>query len=140
MSFKFNPLTGNLDITNKNTASSTDAEKIVMKRDLSANTSALKLVCIDASNQFVVGDPSNYQLSQVVGVTLQAGLAGSLVSAHLFGKLDDPFFTFPLHDSLYLGSNGVVTNIVPIVGHDVLVGHSLGNGSIFINIQEPLIL
>jgi len=82
MAFKFNPISGQLDLINKQEVA--DANKLVLDRDLVADTSALKIVYLNGSNQFVVADPSTYNSSLAVGVTLQAGLALVVVTAHMF--------------------------------------------------------
>ena len=103
--------------------------------------SALRLIVLDTNDEFAYGDPTTYTSSLVVGVLLDAaGAAGVLVKAQMFGRLEDPFFAFPLHDNLYLSTNGVITNTAPTTGHSVLVGQSLGTGAIFIKIEQPIIL
>lgn len=118
------------------------AEKLVLKKVTSETLSALKLVVLNDNDEWELGDPATYEESLVVGVSTTAGLVGADVSVHMFGKLEDASFIFPLHDNLFLGLNGVITNVPPSLptAHSTLIGVSLGAGSIFIRIDQPIIL
>ena len=118
------------------------AEKLVLKKKAGEDLSALRLVLLDNNDEFVLANPVNYEDSVTVGVTLTAALTGVGVNVLMFGKLEDAFFVFPLHDNLYLSANGIITNVPPVlpVPHSVLIGQSLGAGAIFVRIDQPIIL
>lgn len=76
----------------------------------------------------------------VFGITSTAGLAGENVQVIEFGEVEDASFNFPLNAPLFLGANGKVTDVPPVTGVLTQIGHSLGAGKIFLNIQDPICL
>jgi len=122
-----------------NSASSSGLSLDVLKT-LSATLSALVLVVADGPNSVAIADRSSYDTSQVLGVLLTAGNAGSTQLVRTFGELADASFAFPLNANLFLGPSGILTDAVPNTGHHVLVGKSLGMGKIFIDIEQPIVL
>ena len=103
------------------------------------NISALRAVRLINANECELGDPDTiYEDAKVVGISLTAATTGNNVEVLTFGILEDPFFTFPLNEPIFLAPNGVVTDVPPTTGFSTQIGHSLGTGQIFINIREPL--
>lgn len=133
MAFKFNPLTGQLDLVDS-TAPSDNLKKIA-----SENISALKLVYVDLVNCYL-GDNLDDAKTSVVGVAINSATTGNEVEVKTNGELQDSFFAFPFGDKLFLGVNGDITNTPPVNGTQVCIGHSLGIGAIFINIESEIIL
>ena len=119
-----------------------EAGILIEKKESATTLSALRAVIINGDDKFEYADPSTFEGSQVAGILLGAAPIGTSVKAQLYGRLEDSYFNFPLHDDLYLGSNGIVTNIAPELPtpHSVLLGYSLGPGAIFIRIERPIIL
>lgn len=76
----------------------------------------------------------------VYGVTRTAGTAGSNIEVVTTGNFYDSSLNFPVNDSIYLGLNGVLTNVAPATGFLTQIGVSGGPGLIIINIDEPIIL
>lgn len=106
----------------------------------SENISALKLIYPTSSSSGGLADFQNSSKKDAVGIALSSATMGNLFDVLLFGRVEDPFFNFPLNDSLFLGNNGILTNIAPTTDFSVRVGKSLGSGAIFINIERPIIL
>ena len=138
MSFKFNPLTGNLDLVgDQQTASAS----IDFTRTCGQTISALKLVTSDTDNRIIYAESGDtFEKSQVLGLALDAGAEDDLISVRAFGLVADPFFAFAAGVNLYLGASGVITDTPPSTGFRVLVGKSLGIGEVFIDVSETIIL
>jgi hypothetical protein len=103
--------------------------------------SALRLVKADSLTHVgLATNNSTYEAAQAIGVTLNAAGAGADVDVLLFGKLEDVFFTFPLGATLFVGTNGNITDVAPSSGFLTQIGHALGTGAIFINVEPPVSL
>ena len=83
---------------------------------------------------------TSYATSTVVGISITGAADTNQVKYQIAGRLEDSSFNFPLNDPLYLGSDGSITNTVPISGHRTRLGTSLGIGAIQLLIEEPIIL
>jgi hypothetical protein len=103
--------------------------------------SALKIVRVHQVTEFATSvvianntdvDPSPY------GIALTAAIMNASVDILQKGKIEDPFFNFPLHDELFLLEDGIVSNVPPTSGYHIQVGYSLGPGAIYIDINTPI--
>lgn len=115
-------------------------EKLSIERVADQAMSALKLVRLTSDTNVNLADSTlTYDDSVVVGVLLDTAVsAGQLVNVQTYGVLQDALFTFPLNDTLFLGSSGQITNVPPSSGFSLIIGKSLGVGSIFIKIEVPI--
>jgi len=103
--------------------------------------SALQVMRLNNSSDAFIADPTlAYTDAKVVGISLSAAVIGLDVDIQNFGILKDPFFNFPTNNPLFLSATGTITDTAPVTGYNVQIGHSLGVGSIFINVQEPILL
>jgi hypothetical protein len=103
--------------------------------------SALRAVRLTTNGEYVYADRTGtYEEATAIGVSLNSGGVGIIIRAQLAGVLEDPFFTFPLDALLFLDDDGIITDAVPVVGHRVLIGKSLGSGKIYVDFKEPIIL
>lgn len=127
-------------ITNGGTNITTELQSNNIEEKIpQANISALKLVRANGPETILTSNPNGtYFESVVFGVIVRTGIAGVLAPVQVFGELEDPFLDFPLNDTLYLDSDGSITNIAPNTNFLTIIGYSLGSGTIFINIQEPI--
>lgn len=132
MPFKFNPFTGNFDLVNPE-----KFENIYLKQ-ASEDISALKIVRAISDTQIAIADNDTYTKSKAFGVALTASTTGGNVRVQTFGEIKDASFLFPINEPLFLGSNGVITITPPILGFVINIGYSLGNGAIFIDINEQI--
>ena len=109
--------------------------------DLADGTvSAIKAI-YKTINGIAHGDKdTSYTTATIIGISITGNTTGNQVKYRIDGRLEDSFFNFPLNDPLYLGTNGVITNIVPITGHRTRLGISLGVGAMQIEIEETIIL
>lgn len=102
--------------------------------------SATCLVRATSPTNVDVGQPDTVVNATVFGMATTAAVAGATTQVIEFGEVEDASFTFPLNAPLFLGVSGKVTDIPPTSGVLTQIGHSLGNGKIFINIQDPICL
>ena len=118
------------------------AESAVKLVDIYITTeviSALRMVTLVSESDCKLGQSQTiFEDAKIVGVALNASAIGGNVTCLTYGILEDPSFTFPLNEPLFLKANGVISNIEESTGFSTQVGHSLGTGAIFINIREPI--
>ena len=110
----------------------------VLKKVASEDISALRLVVATSETNIKLADKDLYEDSKVLGLSITSGLTGENVKIITFGQVKDSFFTFTLNEPLYLGDNGIISQSPALLGFSTTIGHGLGNGAIFIDIQEPI--
>jgi len=107
-------------------------------KEASEVISALKCVYLDTDTTCAISDPTDEDKSVTFGVAINSGIIGDPIDIVNYGQIDDAFFTFTGVQLLYLGPLGTITNIAPSSGFRTVIGKSLGIGSIFVNIEEPI--
>lgn len=137
MSYKFNPLTGQLDYFEESETTES-AKRLSDTRVCSEPISALRLVRALNDSDISLANKTDYTQSKVLGIALQSGSIGEEIEVLLFGKIEDSFFSFPLNEPLFLDLNGLITSTPPVSGFSTNIGHSLGLGAIFIDIKEQI--
>lgn len=141
MSLRFNPFTGNLDFDTKTGGSApSDGEKVQKDFTAGEDISALRMVKYDDPSTVSLADKDLITDAQTIGMAITAATTGNTVSVVTFGQVDDASFMFPVNTCLFLGDDGAITDIPPTTGHNVPIGIGLGNGSIFIDIDELTVL
>jgi hypothetical protein len=117
------------------------ANSLVVTMKATTALSALKLVKSDSTTHVSYAtNNASYEDAQAIGITLTAASAGADVTILILGKLEDPFFTFSLGATLFVGINGNIVDVAPIAGFLTQIGHALGTGGLFINIEPPVSL
>lgn len=76
--------------------------------------------------------------STIIGITRTSAADGDKLKYKTLGKLEDSSLNFPINDPLYLGANGLITNVAPTEGFRVRLGTSNGSNSMQILIEEPI--
>lgn len=118
-----------------------DSSVVKARKRCAETISALKVVKADSATTISLASSNSTNLvAQGLGVALQAGLFDDQIDVLYFGQLDDASFNFTLNAPLFLGLNGAITETPPVVGICKKIGHSLGLGSIFININQTVVL
>jgi hypothetical protein len=102
--------------------------------------SALKFVYVGVDGKIYLGDSNSAVSSEVIGITVNAGAADSLIDVLTFGPFFDVTFAFGYSNSLYLTTLGNVSTTSPTVGYRALVGKGLNDGQIFVDIDEVITL
>tara|TARA_Y100000296_G_C5180060_1_gene263663 strand:+ start:4870 stop:5340 length:471 start_codon:yes stop_codon:yes gene_type:complete len=84
-------------------------------------------------------DPSaTYFDACVYGITLAGNSKNTKTKIVTYGILKDTNLDFSQDEVLYLNTDGSITNVAPSTTYKTIIGYSLGNGEIFINIQPPI--
>lgn len=105
------------------------------------DTSALRVVRAIDQDTVGIAQPSlPIENATALGVTSNSVLTGKEGEIITFGELEDPFFNFPASQPLFLGNDGLITATPPTMGVLTQIGHGMGPGKIFINIQDPICL
>jgi hypothetical protein len=136
--FKINPVTGRLDLVNKAGSGALDAAKeIVTSVQYGETLSALKLVYIASDGKaYLATSQDTYEKALVAGITKTAGVENSINDILVFGRIDDPSFSYSGTQELFLTTLGNISNIPPAAGIVAFVAKSLNTGSIFINFKH----
>jgi len=99
--------------------------------------SAIKAIVQSVGN-VLLAEPDTYSNATVLGISITSATASSEIKYKKAGELYDTSLNFPLNDPLYLGAEGLITNVAPVSGFRTRVGHSLGVGGMMIQIEEPI--
>src|SRR4030067_2042131 len=126
MAYVLNPFTGELT---PSVSEALSAKVLILEKNANESISALSLVYLDTSLTCRNADNLIYNTSICVGIALNGGAIGDLIKILSFGIVEDPFFIFGLNDPIYLGLNGVITDIAPTSGILVKIGNGLGDVS-----------
>lgn len=103
--------------------------------------SALKVVRLNTTSDAFVADPTGtFEEAKAIGIARSAGGIGATIDVQTFGILEDASFTFSANTPLFLSATGSITDVAPVSGYNVQIGHGLGAGSIFIALREPILL
>lgn len=117
------------------------AEKLAANFIAGEAISALKIVRLNnASTAFIADPTTTFEEAKVIGIARGSAILGGLIDVQTFGILEDAFFTFPANTPLFMDATGSITDTAPVSGYSVQIGHGLGAGSIFINVDEPISL
>lgn len=117
------------------------AKVLIIEKIARHNFSALRMMVLPTATECEYGQPTSYATAKVAGMSVNAGITGSICKILLFGQHQDPFFTFAAQIPLFLGVDGLITDTPPTpltATHQVTIGQSLGLGSIHISISEPV--
>lgn len=139
---KWNPLTGELDYSNPNAVS---ARKLITIKKAAEVISANLLVYLDTPTTCRIGrNDGTIAEASVIGVTLNAGVINSDIKIQILGIVEDGSFSFNINDLLFLGKNGLITDLDPSVDPTALyltrVGYGINVNGIVVSIEKPLIL
>lgn len=142
MAFRYNAITGNLDVIAEQ--SSAEAARLVISRIASVSISAMQLVKSDsATHVSIATSQSTFEDSEVLGLALVGASVGDPVDILIFGAVQDGSFSFTLNDPVFLGGSGQVTQTVPASPtdtHSVRVGKAIASDELFLNIAQPIVL
>lgn len=103
--------------------------------------SALRILSTGNDGLGYYSDPTaEDSVRRILGVTVDAGPAGSWIQMHREGRYQDPSWNFDVTKRLFLGTNGTITQVAPTTGVSVVLGHAQEPDTIFLNIEKPIIL
>jgi len=96
-----------------------------------------RAVTVNSSGQLVYPDTTQVN-SWCLGVTKHSALIGELVQVQIFGSHTEPSWSWIAGESIFLGTNGVLTQTQPTTGQLIVVGTSQTPTRIFIDINPPI--
>ncbi len=76
----------------------------------------------------------------VRGITIQAGNEGDYVNVIALGEVENSSWNWSGNQNLYLGVDGVVTNVAPVSGYSLRVGYSIEPQKMFMSIGPVIFL
>lgn len=89
----------------------------------------------------VYADPSQESsVRKIIGMSVTAGTTGAQIKMLSYGKHTDGSWSFDPNLPLYLGDNGTITQVTPITGNVVVLGHAQSATTIFLDIKQPIVL
>lgn len=102
--------------------------------------SALRLVSISSSN-YTYSDPADLiSAGSIAGLTLQSVNAGSNIKPIVNQLVSDQSWNWVRGSPVFLGSAGTLTQLPPSSGNLVAVARVLDSKTLFINIEDAIVL
>jgi len=77
--------------------------------------------------------------NKILGMTIEAIISG-LIRIQNNGPFSEPSWNWILDTPIWLGTDGLMTQIVPTSGFSLIIGFPISQTSIFIDIGEPIFL
>lgn len=99
--------------------------------------SALRVVYELEGEVFVLDSQDDDHIDLLFGVTLTAATQGNTINIQRYGVLEDASWSWT-PGPIWLGAAGVLTQIPPTVGYDVLIGSATSANSVILNIQDRI--
>lgn len=118
----------------------TAPSKFTFDKEASERIEKFELVRMDTQTTVSVGSLNDYSSAKVTAIALNGGNPGALITGLIFGVLDDVIFDFPINEPLFLQADGTIGLTAPSASGEFItkIGYSLGTGSIFITITDPI--
>jgi len=114
-----------------------DAFEATAAEDLSGFT----VIVFDSNGNLIHADSSNVgHADKIAGVTLQAGLTNTNVYVKNAGEISDPSWSWDTTKNIFFDTNGTLTQTVPNTGFVCSVGYPIDSKTIFIDINNSIIL
>lgn len=102
--------------------------------------SALRVVWEDENGKVDWANPNDsLHVERIAGITYTAGDEGDEVMIRRTGAIEDSSWNFTT-GRVWLGENGLLTQIPPTTGYDVVIGVATTNNRMYVNIQDPILL
>lgn len=99
-----------------------------------------RVVVFDADGKLYYASQSNpNHASKIAGVTLQAGIADSVIVCQSSGQMDEAGWTWNVSKPVYLSDNGLMTQVIPNSGFIIEIGIPITATSILIRIRMPIL-
>jgi hypothetical protein len=100
-----------------------------------------RVVIVDTDSLVYYADSSILNhANRVLGVVLTSVNKNGNVRIQTFDKLQNTSWNWDITLPLFLGTDGSLTQIAPITGFSLEIGKPIITDTIFINIQQPIIL
>ena len=76
----------------------------------------------------------------VIGLTLNAALAGDPVNIQVAGEVQEPSWSWTVGLPVFLGANGLPTQVATVTGFQLIVGVATASDRLVLGIKQPIIL
>lgn len=76
----------------------------------------------------------------VLGITINAGSAGSKVNVQLFGEMTEPSWNWIPGDPIFCGLNGLLTQTAPTSGFAIIVAEAILPQTVIVTLKSPIIV
>jgi hypothetical protein len=105
------------------------------------NLGGHKAVILNSSEKVFYADSSNLiHLNKIIGITTRAAVVNTSVEIQTFGELVEPSWNWDTSKPLFIGTNGLLTQVVPQTGFIQQAATIISPTKIFINIQPAIIM
>ena len=96
-------------------------------------------VQLDSNGHAVYADSSDLStIGHLFGVTMTSVSSGQKVMIRIGGEMIDSSWTWNTGGSVFLGTNGVLTQTIPTTGYSQVIGKPLSATSLFLNFQTAI--
>lgn len=113
----------------------------VVTKPAGQTLSAQRIVIMDSDGKLYYGDKDTVSTAKkTLGLTLHSGNLDEDIRVLLSGRISDPSFSFTLGMSIYLGNNGLLTQIYPTSGYVLKLGIPVDANTFILKIDIPIIL
>ncbi|MGA2433931.1 MAG: hypothetical protein ABSG25_01460 [Bryobacteraceae bacterium] len=100
-----------------------------------------RVVIIDIDGLLYYADQTNlYDIDKILGITTQAGIQGTMIKVQGSGEMVEPSWSWDMTLPIYLGVNGLLTQILPTSRFLLEMGFPSSPISMIIKIGTPIIL
>jgi hypothetical protein len=107
----------------------------------SENILKYRAVIVDSDELVYYADSSIVShASRVIGITISPVNLGGNVRIQTFGELRDTSWNWSLTAPIFLGIDGGLTQVSPTTGFSLVIAKVISKDTIFINIQQPIVL
>ena len=114
--------------------------KLSVNKIYGESLAGLKLVVASSPTEVVSANIDSYNNARVFGITTEVGLITETHPILILGIVDDVSLNYPVNTPLFLGAGGDITDTPTTISGEFIteIGYSLGAGSIFISLSEPM--
>jgi hypothetical protein len=100
-----------------------------------------RVVIFDADGKLYYANQSDpTHANKIAGVTLQAGIADSVITCQSSGQMDEAGWTWDVSKPVYLADNGLMTQVLPTSGFIIVIGMPITATSLLIRIHMPIMV
>lgn len=119
-----------------------EAATLVKRIDSPLSVGGHRVLSINANGGIVYASSDDQSMAprSVFGVTLGAAVAGGHVDVLIYGEIVESTWNFDVQLPIFLGSNGVMTQIPPASGWSIILGQPTSTNSMLFNPREPIVL
>jgi hypothetical protein len=113
----------------------------LLTRVAGENLGGHRVVIVDSDNKVYYADRTNLaHMYKVVGITRGAANVGDSVEIQTYGLMTELSWNWIAGQPIFLGTNGLLTQVPPSYGFCLIIAKALTSTDIFISVKNPIIL